>query len=99
MFVNFYKKKPVIIKAVQWKGNNLDNIKEFVGDSLICRSMNNVLSVGDDSLIPELEIKTLEGKHICSLGDYIIQGIKGEFYPCKPDIFKATYEECSAYDI
>ena len=99
MFVNFYKKKPVIFKAIQWKGNNLDNIKEFVGDSLICRSMNNVLSIGDDSLIPELEIKTLEGNHIFSLGDYIIQGIKGEFYPCKPDIFKATYEECSAYDI
>ena len=97
MFVNFYKKKPVIIQAIQWKGNNLDNVKEFVKDNLICRSMNNVLSVGDDNLI--LEIKTLEGNHICSLGDYIIQGIKGEFYPCKPDIFKATYEECSAYDI
>ena len=40
-----------------------------------------------------LIIKTLEGEHLASIGDYIIKGIQGEFYPCKPDIFEATYEE------
>ena len=42
---------------------------------------------------PELYIKTLEGEHHASVGDYIIQGVQGEIYPCKPDIFEATYEE------
>lgn len=40
-----------------------------------------------------LIIKTLEGEHLASIGDYIIKGVKGEFYPCKPDIFEQTYEE------
>lgn len=43
-----------------------------------------------------LIIKTLEGEHVATIGDYIIRGVKGEFYPCKPDIFEATYEPVEA---
>lgn len=73
-----YRKKPVTVTAVQYTGNNQDEIFNFTeGNAYI----NN----------KGLIIKTLEGEHIASVGDYIIKGIKGEFYPCKPDIFKVTY--------
>lgn len=74
-----YRKKPVVIEAVQWNGRNLEEIKEFVGDSMIYKTY--------------IEIKTLEGVYMCSKGDYIIKGVQGEFYPCKPDIFEQTYEQ------
>ena len=80
-----YRKKPVIIEAIQYDGSNLKEIAEFVGTDL---SM-----VDDDvnlSLFPV--IKTLEGDMLISKGDYVIKGVQGEFYPCKPDIFKETYE-------
>ena len=76
-----YRKKPVVIEAVQFNGRNSADIHEFCGDKV--RE-----PVGKDYL----EIETLEGIHIASPGDYIIKGIKGEFYPCKPDIFELTYE-------
>ena len=76
-----YRKKPVVIEAVQFNGRNSADIHEFCGDKV--RE-----PVGKDYL----EIETLEGIHIASPGDYIIKGIKGEFYPCKPDIFEMTYE-------
>ena len=81
-----YRKKPVEIEAVQWTGLNLEEIKVFVGESLIYSIFNTEPYV-------LIKIKTLEGDMIASEGDYIIKGISGEFYPCKPDIFKATYEE------
>lgn len=74
-----YRKKPVVIEAVQFNGRNSADIHEFCGDKV--RE-----PVGKDYL----EIKTLEGIHIASPGDYIIKGINGEFYPCKPDIFEKT---------
>mgnify|MGYP001335053347 FL=1 len=77
-----YRKKPVVIEAVQFNGRNSADIHEFCGDKV--RE-----PVGKDYL----EIETLEGIHIASPGDYIIKGIKGEFYPCKPDIFEMTYEK------
>jgi len=76
-----YRKKPVVIEAIQFNGRNSADIHEFCGDKV--RE-----PVGKDYL----EIETLEGVHIASPGDYIIKGIKGEFYPCKPDIFEMTYE-------
>ena len=75
-----YRKKPVIIEAVQYNGENIAEISEFVTN----RGM---------SFDGELKIETLEGTMIASIGDYIIKGVKGEFYPCKPDIFEQTYEE------
>ena len=76
-----YRKKPVEIEAVRWTGENLEEIKGFAKGSLVRRG-----PVG-------ITIDTLEGRMRADKGDYIIKGIAGEFYPCKPDIFKATYEE------
>lgn len=76
-----YRKKPVVIEAVQWTGNNVDEVFTF-GNS-------RVTGIVDQ----KLAIHTLEGIMTADLGDYIIKGIKGEFYPCKPDIFEASYEE------
>jgi hypothetical protein len=77
-----FRKKPVVIEAVLWTGNNLDEILDF--------SPAAYTDYGSGEL--ELKIQTLEGHHIASVGDWIIKGIKGEFYPCKPDIFEQTYE-------
>lgn len=75
-----YVKKPVIIEAIQWTGENLSEIDKFVQAKVQKRAL-------------VLIIPTLEGKMRASLGDYIIKGVNGEFYPCKPDIFDKTYEE------
>lgn len=74
-----YRKRPVVIEAVQWTGSN-------VGE--LTMHMNG----GGNFALSGLEIKTLEGTMRADIGDYIIRGVKGEFYPCKPDIFEATYE-------
>ena len=88
-----YRKKPVVIEAVQWNGLNLEEIKEFVGDPLIYEISDAAWKVGKGAPTVYMEIKTLEGNHVCTEGDYIIKGVQGEFYPCKPDIFKQTYEQ------
>jgi len=78
-----YRKKPVVIDAIQWKGgNDLTEIKQFAGEAFFCWHIHT------DSI----SIETLEGMINASKGDWIIKGVKGEFYPCKPDIFEATYE-------
>ena len=77
-----YRKKPVVIQAVVWNGDNIDEVRDF------CSSDLSYLEFGG-----YLSINTLEGKMRVTMGDYIIKGIQGEFYPCKPDIFKSTYEE------
>lgn len=77
--MKIYRKKPVEVQAVQWNDENKDEVLEFCGEARI----------KEDSLF----IDTLEGTMEASKGDYIIKGVKGEFYPCKPDIFEATYEE------
>ena len=87
-----YRKKPVVIEAVQWNGRNLEEIQEFVGDSLIYSISDAAWKVGKGAPVVCMEIKTLEGNYKCSIGDYIIKGVQGEFYPCKPDIFMQTYE-------
>lgn len=74
-----YTKKPVTIESVQWTGNNWQEIQRFVPDAVRVIDMNG------------LRVKTLEGELNVSKGDYIIKGVRGEFYPCKPDIFKQTY--------
>ena len=76
-----YRKKPVVIEAIQWTGENEAEIDLFLlGHFTKC----------DDS--DSIFIPTLEGVMEASLGDYIIKGVQGEFYPCKPDIFEKTYE-------
>jgi hypothetical protein len=76
-----YRKKPVVIEAVQWTGHNISDICKFTD-----RDVNHLIAGG------QLYIATLEGVHRASVGDFIIKGVKGEFYPCKPDIFAQTYE-------
>ena len=88
-----YRKKTVEIEAVRWTGENLEEVKAFVGESLIYDIIDTAWEVGKGKPRVFMKVKTLEGDMIASEGDYIIKGISGEFYPCKPDIFKATYEE------
>ena len=78
---NKYIKNPIEIEAIQWNGNNTEEIKEFVEDSM--RDFNYEQNI--------ISIETPEGVMKASLNDYIIKGIKGEFYPCKPDIFENSY--------
>ena len=88
-----YRKKPVVIEAIQWNGRNLKEIKDFVGESLEYEIYDAAWRA-DAGVSPQtyMTIKTLEGKMQVSKGDYIIKGVQGEFYPCKPDIFEQTYE-------
>ena len=82
-----YRKKPVVIEAVQWVGNPDEMpIPPAPSELLRQRALLDA---------PWWEIKTLEGWYKLTPGDWIIKGIKGEFYPCKPDIFAATYEDAN----
>ena len=78
-----YRKRPVVIEAIQWSGSNwhlmLDWVKWQYGADVF----------NDHG---KLIIPTLEGDMTADEGDWVIRGIAGEFYPCKPDIFEATYE-------
>jgi hypothetical protein len=92
-----YRKKPVVIEAVEWKGDNLKNVYEFMGQEVDFkgdwRIQDRFHELQRDKCLNGLSIDTLEGAMKADLGDYIIKGIKGEIYPCKPDIFKQTYEK------
>ncbi len=79
-----YRKKPVEVEAVKWEGT-----AESWGKIM---EMGCPWESGEMGLI-KFYIPTLEGKMAVSNGDWVIKGIKGEFYPCKPDIFELTYEK------
>lgn len=81
--VQKYRKKPVVIEAIEWNGANADLVLDFA-----CGSDRKIEKVGD-----KISIETLEGTMYADIGDYIIKGISGEFYPCKPQIFRKTYEK------
>jgi hypothetical protein len=83
-----YVKKPIKIEAIQWTGDNTEKIEKFVG-----KKLPKQMSPIEKGKVVSLYINTLEGGHFASVGDYIIKGIKGEFYPCKEDIFNQTYQE------
>lgn len=85
-----YRKKPVVIEAFKY---NYDDIQSNLTISIPRWFLDAVISgtVYEDSH-NLMCIKTLEGIHSISDGDFVIQGIKGELYPCKPDIFEASYE-------
>lgn len=89
-----YRKKPVVVEAVRWTGSNLEEIRNFVGSDLIeeCVELFDIKRTLKEMLV-DIAIDTLEGTMRVDYGDYIIKGVKGEFYPCKPDIFLKTYEE------
>jgi DNA-directed RNA polymerase subunit RPC12/RpoP len=98
-----YKKKPVIIDAVQWTGNNHREIFDFLTENAFDKESMKV--TGDNFYIDHskveggLIIKTLEGEHLATIGDYIIRGVQGEYYPCKEDIFLQTYEKVEDINI
>lgn len=82
-----YRKKPVVIEAIQFVNTVecLEELTKFMGVNdyafdTSCGDMYNLI------------IHTLEGDHVASIGDYIIKGVNGEFYPCKPFIFEKTYD-------
>lgn len=84
--VKTYMKKPIPIEAIQWNGKNFDEIKKFCKDTMI--------AYGGELIIPTLEDgKFIKAKHVATEGDYVIKGVRGEFYFCKEDIFNETYEE------
>jgi len=78
-----------VIEAIQWNGD-ITSIDDFLP---LQRNIDKPVESPFYWDAPELKIKTLEGLMHVSLGDWIIQGVKGEFYPCKPDIFESTYEK------
>jgi hypothetical protein len=91
-----YRKKPVVIEAVQLQDNYKSIVEcvEFVFNIGMDSSM-----IGEAATVQKVKeeegflIPTLEGNMKVSIGDYIIKGVNGEFYPCKPDIFEKTYEQ------
>jgi|SRR5579862_3747155 len=82
-----YRKKPVVIEAIQLKTGRAASITDWMGRD---EDGNNIHATWDGRAF---HIRTLEGVMLAEPDDYIIKGIKGEFYPCKPDIFVACYEE------
>lgn len=77
-----YTKRPVVIEAVQWRG-------DFSEISAFMEGSEDVIFLNEDNT---LDLPTLEGTNKANLEDWIIKGVKGEFYPCKPDIFDLTYD-------
>lgn len=87
-----FRKKPVVIDAVQYVYPNMDAIAEFAGEAFPVR-LGEKLPNGRELIITTLEDGANgEAKHVASPGDWIVRGVKGEVYPVKPDIFEATYD-------
>lgn len=86
-----YRKKPIVIESMQLKRKVFDVIEKWINEN------NGIIHARNNGEFPEdscyIEIDTLEGRIMANEFDYIIKGIKGEFYPCKPDIFEASYEK------
>lgn len=76
-----YRKKPVVVEAIRWTGDNTSEVASFMSGKSV--------KYGDGVLV----IPTLEGDMIAHVGDWIIRGVYGEYYPCKPDVFAMTYED------
>lgn len=79
-----FRKKPVVVDALQWVYTNYDDIKKFAGDAAFLDGKGM------------LKIKTKEGTMTANQGDWIIRGVEGEIYPCAPVIFDKTYEKVSS---
>ena len=103
-----YIKKQVVVEAIQWDGtlekaleisqiDGLNSIIEYYSTKTVIIGESTSSSANTYEEIKSFKIKTLEGDMNISKGDYIIKGIKGEFYPCKEDIFKKTYEDFTEY--
>jgi hypothetical protein len=98
-----FRKKPVVIEAVQLNYKNWNDVCDLLGSIVSPENpARNTAeysdTCGEEGPYIELTIPTLEGDHLAKHGDWIIKGVKGEFYPCKPDIFTATYDEAVSFD-
>lgn len=99
-----FRKKPVVIEAVQLRWDNWSEMCDFVGVGKLADGKPQGCHLLDGKILPEnhssttigLQIPTLEGVMLATENDWVIKGIQGEFYPCKPDIFKQTYEPVEA---
>lgn len=91
--MGLYRKKPVVVEAIQLnpEGKNISEVYDFFG--ITGKGNFGETGFGIDPADGKFKITTLEGVMIADLSDYIIKGINGEFYPCKPDIFEKTYEK------
>ena len=90
-----YKKKPLVVEAIQFIPDNYDEVCDFTNSTPI-KVNERAIPTPDGGWTHTFDgiiIKTLEGDMLASVGDYIIKGVKGEFYPCKPDVFEQTYEK------
>ena len=83
-----FRKKPVEIEPTQFTRLNWEEIQQFTNNTAHTLVIERRINGKCTCVIP-----TLEGEHIASENDYIIRGVKGEFYPCKPDVFELTYEK------
>lgn len=96
--MNYYIKKPIKVRAIQWTGNNLEEVQALIENEPLevflkqiennphWEDYQNIVSIGG------LTIPTLEGNMKASIGDYIISGVNNEPYPCKQEIFEKTYD-------
>lgn len=85
-----FKKKPIEIEAIQWSGDEFNEFPEWLREAW---SKNIMIDEGSIMRIGNtIHINTLEGTMVAQPGDWIIKGINGELYPCKPDIFEKTYD-------
>lgn len=82
-----FRKKPVVIEAMQLRRGYCDVLVDWIGPSVAAYNLGEFT---EDACY--IDIKTLEGVMTASEGDWVIQGVKGEFYPCRDDIFRMTYE-------
>ena len=87
-----FRKKPVVIDAVQLTKENANDVYDWL---LTMKDGNDGIEQSriEQNFDNGIIIHTLEGNHLAQYGDFIIKGVAGEFYPCKPDIFESTYEE------
>lgn len=90
--VKYFRKRPVVVEATQWDGSgkSFKDIQAWMGE---CSPKGLIRSFWEFGRIEYLLIFTMEGQMRADPGDWIIRGVQGEFYPCKPDIFAETYEE------
>lgn len=86
-----YRTKPCEIEAIQWTGNTKE-VEMFCGNSCTYSVEDSAWKVGKGIPHEKLIIHTLEGDMVANRNDYIIKGLRGEFYPCKPDVFNKKYE-------
>lgn len=84
-----YRKKPIVVEAIQWNGVNRGEVEMFCGHD---NAEFKVEILSGSTLGLQLIVKALEGDIVANRGDYIIKGICGEFYSCKEEIFEKTYE-------